>query len=210
MAISFVGAGTAQQGLNPTIPVPSGYASGDLFILHVNSGTAPTTPTGWTLLTSYTSTNPQTYTYYKTAGATEVSVVLVDASTTTAAVIIAYRGTAGFEAANTYSYSAATSATSITTSGTLRTTNANDFIISFFDSQSTSRTWTAPASTNTRVNLAPNGTARGILIVDELQVSAGTITSRTASMSGTNGFSCVPISIYPTATNIGNFFFMFN
>ena len=49
MAITYVGAGAVQTGTNPTVPVPAGYAAGDLLLIFI-PGTAANNlpfPTGW-------------------------------------------------------------------------------------------------------------------------------------------------------------------
>jgi hypothetical protein len=203
MAISFVGAGAVQLGANPTVPVPAGYASGDLLIIFISSGTAPTTPSGWTVL--YSSGN--LFAYYKTAGSSESSVALSASNSNTTSVMCDYRGVGGIDVVGSSTTGVGTSPSTLSQT----TTKANDFVISIYqDTAATSATWTAPASTTSRVNSASNGTQRGLLVVDELQASVGASTVRTATLSVSNNWSSITVSIYPTlTTNNSNFFRMF-
>ena len=204
MAISFVAAGTAGTGVNPTVGVPTGYAASDLLIIFVTSTVTPTTPTGWTGIVNY-AVVPRLFACYKIATASESSVTITAANSTTNAVMLAYRGASGYDVIGTGSNA---SSTTISTNS-LTTTKANDFVISFYGGTAASlNTWTAPASTNTRFNVSSNGTVRGLLIVDELQASAGASTSRTATSSASTFLSASSISIYPTVTNNGSFFFL--
>lgn len=204
MAISFVNAGATQLGANPTIPVPSGYASGDLLIIFVSSGTAPTTPSGWTSL--YGTNN--LFAFYKTAGASESSVALSASNINTCSAMVAYRGVGGIDVVGSSTTGSSTSPATLSQT----TTRANDFVISIYqDTAATSATWTAPSSTTSRINSASNGSQRGLLVVDELQTSIGASTVRTATLSASNSWSSISASIYPSATSssTGNFFRMF-
>lgn len=53
MTISYIDAGTTDYGTTPLVPAyPSGFATGDLLVLHVTNKpetAVPTTPAGWTL-----------------------------------------------------------------------------------------------------------------------------------------------------------------
>jgi hypothetical protein len=207
MAISFVAAGTVASGTNPTVTVPTGYAAGDLLIIAI-TGTTVTTPTGWTLLSS-NATAPICFVYYKTASASESSVVMTSASTNTRVVMVAYRGQSGLDVTGTFKQAAAGNSTIATNS--LTTTTNNDYIISFYAQTTIAQTWTAPASTNTRVNASGTASVRGILLVDELQTSAGATTVRTATTSAaTIALTSFAFSISPatSAANNGSFFFI--
>jgi hypothetical protein len=207
MAISFVAAGTVIQGPNPTIPVPTGYAAGDLLILVLNNSAPPASITGWTLLTSNIAV-PQFSIFYKTAGASESSVAITSASATSVNVMLAYRGTSGFDVTGAFANTG--SATSLATA-TLTTTQANDYIISIYGSGSliASGTWTAPASTTSRVNSSTVSGKRGLLIVDELQASAGATTARTATLSLANQITSIGLSIKePAAATVNSNFFL--
>ena len=92
----------------------------------------------------------------------------------------------------------------------MTTTQANDFVISIYASGIAANTWTAPASTNSRVTVNSTASFRGVLFVDELQASAGVTTSRTASLATSSTLSAISTSIKPTvaSTANGNFFFL--
>jgi hypothetical protein len=187
MAISFVGAGTVASGTNPTVDVPAGVAVGDALIIFTNgSANASPAPTGWgTIVFSLVSGRYSTV-FLKIATASESSVTLTQSGATSRAVMIAYRGTSYFDVIGTVASGSGTSA------GTpsLTTRFANDYVVSFYGSatQASVITWTAPASTTSRVNVANTSTANGLLIVDELQATAGASTARTATLSSGNSW----------------------
>lgn len=191
MAISFVGAGTVQTGANSTVDVPSGYAAGDTLLI-VTSGTAtPTTPTNWTSIFAQGSLRFLTV-FLKIATASESSVTLTQSGTSSKAVMLAYRGTSYFDVVGTVA--TGTSTSPATTS--LTTRFANDYVVSFYATQlnATPSTWTAPASTTSRVNSGNSTTVTGMLIVDELDAVAGATTTRTATLSSSTAWSAVAIS----------------
>ena len=191
MAISYVGAGTAVTGINPTVPLPSGIQEKDYLLIFVAASILPSTPAGWT---SRNINASNIVVYSKPATGTESSVVLTASSTSTNAVMVAYRGVSTVDVVNT---SSATTGTSVTTA-TLTTTYANEYVVSFFGA-STTGTWTAPASTTTQINIGSNGTVRGMLLVDEAQATAGVSTARTATYSASStAISQLAISLIPS------------
>jgi hypothetical protein len=192
MAVSFVAVGAVATGANPTVAVPAGYAAGDTLII-VTTGTATTTtPSGWTLLSAQGSGTFSTI-FYKTATASESSVALTNAGTSTIAVMIDYRGVSSLQPVASYS-------TTLTTN-TLTTPTANAYVLSVYAAGApiVAGTWTAPASTTVRVNTpGVRSASAGLLIVDELQVAAGISTARTAGLTQVGGaISTVAISLNP-------------
>jgi len=193
MAISFVAAGAVATGANPTVDVPAGYTKDDFLILTVTNGTTtPNTPSGWTQISAQGAGQYIT-TFYKFADSNEGSVTLSNsASTTTKAVITAYRGVGLFDVVSSYT----TSATTTVATASQTTLLPNDYVISIYSNASgAARTWTAPASTTTRVNSATTTNVRGLLIVDEVKATAGATTTRTATIGGASNLSAVSISI---------------
>ena len=191
MAISFVGAGTVQTGANSTVDVPAGIAAGDALLI-VTSGTAtPTTPTNWTSIFAQGSGRFITV-FLKIATASESSVALTQSGTSSKAVMIAYRGTSYFDVIGGVSTSTSTSPA--TTS--LTTRFANDYVVSFYATilNATPSTWTAPASTTSRVNSGNSTTVTGMLIVDEAQAAAGASTTRIGGLSSSTAWSSIAIS----------------
>ena len=191
MAISFVGAGTVQTGANSTVDVPAGIAAGDTLLI-VTSGTAiPTTPTNWVSIYAQ-GTGRNLTVFLKIATASESSVTLVQSGTSSKAVMLAYRGTSYFDVVGTVA--TGTSTSPATTSQTTRF--ANDYVVSFYATQlnATPSTWTAPASTTSRVNSGNSATVTGMLIVDELDAVAGATTSRVATLSSSTAWGAVAIS----------------
>jgi len=196
MAISFVGAGTVSTGANSTVAVPAGIAAGDTLLI-VTSGTTPTptTPTDWVSIYAQGSLRFLTV-FLKIATASESSVTLVQSGTSSKAVMLAYRGTSYFDVVGTVA--TGTSTSPATTSQTTRF--ANDYVVSFYATQlnATPYTWTAPASTTSRVNSGNSASVTGMLIVDELQVSAGASATRTATLSSSTAWSAISISFKET------------
>lgn len=196
MAISFVAAGAVATGTgaNVSVAVPAGYQQGDLLIIAMSSAAvAPTTPSGWTLVTSQTTT-PRTYIYSKFATGSETTVAVSVAASAAVGVMLAYRGVS---ATDTISTGAATTSTTIATN-TLTTTYANEYVVSVYNMTTGAATWTAPASTTSRVNSAGTASANGLLVVDELQAAAGVSTARTATSSVSKGLAAVSFSIIPS------------
>jgi len=178
MAISFVGAGTVQTGSSVTLPVPSGYAAGDLLLIFLSTIGSPTTPTGWEIVTN---ASGNTVIYSKIATSSEASVSLSTGSALTPSVMLAYRGVGYVDVVGTNS-----SGTNLApTTNSLTTRFANDWVISFYTTNNTAATITAPASTTQRSNQSPTGTNRGLLIADESQAIAGASTTRIAAVSNT-------------------------
>jgi len=209
MAATFIGAGTVGLKNNPTVTVPTGYAAGDLLVIFITSSVTPTTPTGWTLKTSFT-TSPQYYIYTKTATSSESSVTITANVTTAAAVMTCYRNvnTSSFDAISTAKNSASTISLS---TNTLTTTAANDLILNIYFTTGVNGSWVAPLGTNVEVSTISTNLDRNILIVDELQASIGTSTARTGTFSATVGMSCVQIALLDATTTVtsGNFFRLF-
>lgn len=192
MAISFVAASAVVTGANPTVAVPTGTTTLDLMFIVTASGATTTTPTGWTA-TSVTSTSPTMQVFYKFATASEASVALTNANTTTKAVMVTYRGVGLTDGITTVSTGTSTSATTPT-----QTTRVNnDYVISFYGNvqAASALTWTAPGSTTSRVNSGSSTTVKGLLIVDELKATAGLTTARTATLSGSASWAAFSISI---------------
>ena len=178
MAISFVGAGTAASGNPATLTVPSGYAAGDLLLIFATTTGGASTPTGWEVVTN---ASVNTIIYSKIATNSESSVVYSSGGSASSAVMLAYRGVGYVDVVGTNS-----SGTNLTpTTNSLTTRFANDWVISFYSTNNTAATITAPASTTQRSNQSPTGTTRGLLIADESQALAGASTTRAATLSTT-------------------------
>jgi hypothetical protein len=204
MSIAFVGAGAVITGQYPTVPVPSGVVQGDLLLL-VYTVNYPTsfTPSGWTIIgtqnipsTPYPSSGPNQYFLYKFAGATEspISLGSIGGNNTTA-VMVAYRGVADIDVVG--SFNSAINASPSTLSQT--TAFDNEYIVSVFsrnpDTTPTS-TWTVPFGVSERVKQEAVS-SNGLLIVDELQTSAGSTAIRTAALQNSRLWASGSISLRP-------------
>jgi hypothetical protein len=180
MAISFVAAGTVATGTNPSVGVPAGISANDLLLI-ITCGTAtPTIPTGWTQVSAEGAGQFITV-LRKFATSSEASVSLTQAGTTTKAVMVAYRGVGNTDVVSTY----ATGTSGSPKTNSQNTTFANDYVISIYAAVNSSiaPTWTADASTTSRVNSAVSAGSRGLLVADEAQASAGASAQRTATLS---------------------------
>ena len=187
MAISFVGAGTVQTGGGPTLDVPAGVVAGDFLIITTTGPITPTTPTNWTLLAN-TSLNRFLTFFVKIATASESSVTLF--GSTSKAVMVAYRGVGWSDTLSTNAGSSGTSAVT----NQITTRFANDYVLSLYASTGNA-TFTVPASTTARVNSPSNGSFNGILLVDELQASAGLTTVRTTTLSSSVNWASIAIAL---------------
>jgi len=186
---SYIAAGAIQTGASATVPVPAGYAAGDLLVICLSSFSAlSSTPTGWTAISG----GNNAYAFYKFAGASESSVTLAGGSTTSTVVMLCYRGVLSADTSAAY---AGTTATTVSTN-TQTTTAADDLVISVFGCSATvNNTITAPGSTTSRINQSAFiSTNNGLLVVDEDKVTAGTTTARTATFSSSVALGCVSFS----------------
>lgn len=196
---SYIGAGAVVLGLNAVVPVPAGYAAGDLLVICSN-GALPSTPTGWTAISS----GAYAYACYKFAGASESSVTLAGGSTTGLSVMLCYRQ---ILSADTSAASASGTSTTVSTN-TQTTTATDDLVISIFGCSNTSATITAPGSTTTRINEASSTYSTGMLIVDEDKAASGATTARTATFSSTVGSGCISFS-FKQKPKVGSMLLMF-
>jgi hypothetical protein len=191
MAISFVGAGTVASGVNPTVDVPAGVVAGDALLIFTCGSGIPTGYSGWNQIFSLANAGRFMNVLLRTASASESSVALTMSSGTSKAVMLAYRGTSYFDVVG--AAAVGTTASPATTS--LTTRFANDYVVSFYTCAiPAAQTWTAPASTTTRVNSTGTAAVNGMLIVDELQAAAGASAVRTATLSAVNNWASVAIS----------------
>lgn len=178
---SFVSAGTVATGVNPTVTLPSGWATNDLLVLWGGSNGNFTSPVGWTVPLNHTATNPRAIFAYKLASSGETSLSLTNGGSATSAVILAYRNISAVDVTGTVN--TGTSTSPVTTS--LTTTVPNDLVISAYSNSSNTAQFTGtPASTTVRVNFDGTATSsRPILVVDENKTTAGATSTRTATIS---------------------------
>ena len=203
MAISFVSAGTPGTGSSASMGVPTGYAAGDFFLLVVYSGLSVSTPSGWTSVVSGSSY----YIFKRTATASESAVTFSGIGAQSRGVILDYRGTNGTDALG--SFNSATSATATTTS--LTTTLTNDYVISMFEGPNSLTSMSTPTGTTLRFSGVGGGSYFSLIIVDELQASAGATTARSSTLNTSGSWTTYALSISETATATtdGNMFLLF-
>jgi hypothetical protein len=195
MAITYVGAGAVVTGTNPSIPYPSGIQIGDLLLIFmVGNATPPTTSTNplpWTRIYSTSTVSVWAREYTGTGTSQGMSYL----STTTQAVMLAYRG-----ATTVQTVGAAVTGTGTTaTTSTLTTLAADTTVISLFTTGQTASTWTPDPTINTRINRS-SGPTSGLLICDEIQNAIGLSTARTATLSASIAWAGVQIALVPTTT----------
>ena len=200
---SYIGAGAIQLGASAVVPVPAGYAAGDLLVIGLSSfGALTSTPTGWTAISG----GSNAYAYYKFAGASESSVTLAGGSAVGVSVMLCYRGI--LSADTSAAYAGATSTTISTNTQT--TTATDDLVISIFGCFDTStNAITAPGSTTTRINQSASySTNNGLLIVDEDKAASGATTARTATFSVSVTLGCISFS-FKQKPKVGSMLLMF-
>ena len=201
MAISFVAAGAVATGASPSVALPTGWSQGNLLLVTTISGSLVTTPSGWTRIGNTSA--PGIFTYYKIAGASETAVTLTGAGTSATSVMVAYSGVLSNDVNATQKSGSSTSAST----NTLTTTNNYDVIISIFGIASGgSSTLSTPTGTTSRSNTSATISFGGLLIVDEIQNTSGTSTSRISTLSPSNTWWTEAFSFSPTT---GDFFRMF-
>jgi hypothetical protein len=189
MPISFVGASPVVTGANPTVAVPAGVVAGDTLLLVSSAGSnVPSAPTGW-----QTIGGSRNRVFIKSAGSSESSVQITIGDANTISIMLAYRGVGYFDVTTSES----SSATTTPSTSSLTTRFNNDWILSFYSviNSTPSTTWTAPASTTTRLNQSSSNTIRGLLIVDEAQAVAGASTVRTATLSAAQTWATFAIAL---------------
>jgi hypothetical protein len=196
MAISFVASSAVVTGANPTVAIPAGYAKDDLLLL-VTSGTAtPTTPTGWTQLFAQGAGQFLTV-LYKYATASEASVAVTLAGTTSVSTMVAWRGAGAFQVLPAI----LTGTSTAPSTNTLTTTYTNDTVLSIYANTSgAARTWTANASTTARQTANTTTTTNGLLIASETKATAGLTTARAATISVSSAWAGIQIAFIETRT----------
>lgn len=188
---SFVAAGTAATGTNPSVGTPAGFAANDLLIICGASGSSWTAPAGWTVGRT-NAVGPRLSFWYKIATGAEGAEALTNGSTASIAVMLAYRGVNA-----TPLDVLGTSNTTLTTTS-LTTTVANDLVISLYATSTNADTWTStPASTTVRFNSGGTAAVRALLVVDELKAAAGATSTRTATAATGGTLASDAISFKP-------------
>jgi ABC-type cobalamin transport system permease subunit len=180
MTITFVGAGAAVGGSNPTVPVPSGYIAGDLLVmLVVSTDNVIPTPSGWNKGSPSTLGIPNQF-LWKIATSSESSVALSGvASSVTRAVMLAYRGNARFYDGLGGS-GGATSATA--TPGLLTSSYTGSLGITLYATTNVAVTFGTSSSINIRSNNSGTASLYGLMVGDTL-VPVGDYTGPAITLS---------------------------
>ena len=202
MAIAFVGS-VADTGSNPTVSLNGlgTVTEGSLLVLITTGGTL-TTPTGWTQIYAQGAGRNLTvcirYVGAQTFGVADF-LALTLTNTASRVRILSYTGAGNYNAIATVATGTGTTATT----NTQTTTYANDYVISIYGTNSGgAATFTVPASTTSRGNSSATALLTGLLVVDELQASAGVTTARSSTLSASKDWAAVSISFVETRTNV--------
>jgi hypothetical protein len=198
MAISFVAAGATVVGPTVTVTQPAGIRQGDLLLLISSGGSKPTTPAGWTELTTnyfISPAAPWMTVYWKFAAASEASVSLSTNDSAARSGIIAYREAYAFEAIPSFAYGAGGTANLIPIAATSNYRYNTILTIYSTNNSGFATTFTANASTISRVNAASTTTSYGLLVVDEFQNTSGNSTPRAATQSRSQPWGAVSIGV---------------
>lgn len=192
--LGLINVGAAQSGSNPTVPVPTGYSTGDLMVIVGASNGSYTLPTGWS--NGVTNAGSMALSlFYKWAGATEssVSVSLTGASSLT--VMSVFRGWNTLDVAGTSSTGTGTISTNSVT-----TTATGDLLLTLFGGASNASTWTALPGGNALVayNSAGLSNVRPLLLCYESVPNTGATGARSATnSSGASATAGFPIAFKP-------------
>lgn len=182
--LSFVAAGSAGTGANPTAALPSGWATGDLLVVCGTSNGTWSGLSGWNTLVN-NNTGSRLLVSWKVATSGETALSLTNNGGDSLCVMVAYRnGAPALDVAGTLN----TSGDSTPDTLSLTTTVADTLVISVYGSTSNNITWSsAPSGTTARATVY-NGTTSLLLLADEVQTAVGATTARSATASNT--FSC--------------------
>ena len=194
-----------------TVAVPTGYAAGDLLVLHlVGKSALPELPSGWTNINTHNnSTNVYTRVCYKIATASESSVSVADSGTYTTGIILLFKGNDTTSPIDTSGVSTS-SGTAYTGAGVTTTTNKCLIVnaIGFIDAGTSADTSNYGAPTNANLldllerqdYLYTSGAAiqGGICIQTGYKHIAGAVGNTTATADiSTNYSATVQFAIKP-------------
>jgi hypothetical protein len=181
-AIGFVAATSANNGAGSTtlvIAKPTGVAQGDVMLATVTatSTTAPTAPSGWTVVKSISGTALRQATYYKVAGASEPASYSWGLSPSRAASggIVDYSGVN--QTAPVDATASASGASGNAVAASVTTSAANDQVLAVV-SFATSTTVAADATTTERYEASSSSTTGEA--ADFAQATAGATSAKTA------------------------------
>ncbi len=205
--------GTSQAGQNPgllaqntpiSLDYPSGTDDGDLALLAVTvpKGTTITTPTGYSVVGSYTTskllgTNATVELLRHTFTTPESSVsVAFSQKAPETAILAVYRGTDPSDPIDALSNGITNSGTSVT-APSVTTTLPNDRLVVFDGAAgSSASTWTAPPGTDLRSSAASGGSVTSIS-ADATQADAGPTPAETSTASATGALVSVLVALKP-------------
>lgn len=178
-ALSFVSAGTAGTGSNPTAALPAGWSAGNLLVVAGTSNNTWSNPAGWNISTNAAG-NQNLFLAWKIATAGETNLAMTNAGADSLCVMLCYKnGTASVNQGGTVA-----SGNSLTPATNSLTTTVNDaLVISVYGSKDNGITWTSPPASTTARATVYNGTTSLLLVVDEVKTIAGATTARTATPS---------------------------
>lgn len=182
-SITFVDAGATSGGVNPTVDVPTAdLQAGDLLVLCVSvASSAPSTPSGWTLVAANEArVSASSYLYTKVAAGTETDFTLSSSRTDTQCGVVHYRPVNG--TLNTaYAVNNGASDTASTTSQTIATLPA--LVVSHFCVRQRPINIGTVSDTNDRLLGTTSHTL--LRVVDEFPTATGASGVRSATADDT-------------------------
>lgn len=211
--VTFVGA--AQNGQNPgllasnvptVVSYPSGVAAGDVALMAVTlpKGTTVTTPTGWSVLGTYSNGNlvgsnatVEVLDHTLTGGESSVSVAFSAATANTVDLAV-YRGADLDTPVDATSNTVTNAGTSLPLPA-VTTTLGNDVLVALAgqDGQS-SATWTPPTGMTSRSTLAEG--AVSAVFADSTQATPGSSGTQTATLSASSALAGMLVALKPAVT----------
>lgn len=188
-ASGWVGSTQTTAANSITVTMPTTVTAGDTLLMAVGSRStgAVFTATGWAVQKTITSTLSGailTKTADGTEGGTTVAVAYTGTANRASAAAVRLQGTRGIGTPSGINAGgvASIAAPSVTTTG------INRLLLGvFFQTASTSDTWTAPAGMTSHLTVSNSGAAIGLLVATEDRPTAGSTGTRTATISPTSG-----------------------
>ncbi|HEY3567277.1 MAG TPA: DUF6531 domain-containing protein [Thermoanaerobaculia bacterium] len=208
-AISLVGTASAGDSTSSslTLTLPTGTAAGDQVLLAATlpNGKSVTTPTGYTVVGTYTSGTSNTaaklvlYRRTVVAGDTSVTVAFQGKIAKTAALAV-YRGVHTASPIDVTSSGSTAAGTSVTVAS-LSSTAVRERLVMIAGASGTAGTWTLPATMTARVQ--KTGGTTDAAIADQALTTAGATAQQTATHSTSTQLVGVLIALRPAQTSYG-------
>ncbi|TIC81854.1 PKD domain-containing protein [Nocardioides sp. GY 10127] len=205
--IGFVGSvSAAYNRANPSVTVPSAVSAGDQLVLvgsYGVSGTVPTTPSGWTVVSSETNGSLESYVWTKTATAADAGsdvTTALGSQIKSALVLSAYSGVDTSDPVVDADSATDTSTTSHTTPSVSQV-SGGWLVQTWTDKSSATTDWTAPSGVTTREEVYGSNSGRitALLADSGPASSAGTTSGATATSDASSRGISWAVSLRPAS-----------